>query len=103
LIWYQQLIQLRRENPALRDGTLTMFNVNDNNVLSWLRKATDGQAVLIACNFTAQPRTVAFDLSPQGVSGKELKALLQTPGMDESESLASIKLPPYGVYIGQVQ
>ena len=103
LSWYQQLIKLRRDNPALHDGTLTMLNVNDNNVLSWLRKTADGQSVLIACNFTAQPQTVAFDLSPQGVSGKQLKALLQTPGMDESQSLSSLKLPSYGVYIGQVQ
>jgi alpha-glucosidase len=94
---------LRRDNPALHDGALTMLNVNDNSVLSWLRKTTDGQAVLIACNFTAQAQNAAFDLSPQGVSGKEIKALLQTPGMDESQSLSSVKLLPYGVYIGQVQ
>jgi len=61
LNWYQELIKLRRDNPALHDGALTMLNVNDNNVLSWLRKTTDGQAVLIACNFTAQPQTAAFD------------------------------------------
>jgi alpha-glucosidase len=103
LSWYQQLIKLRRDNPALHDGALTMLNVNDKNVLSWLRKTTDGQTVLIACNFTAQPQTMAFDLSSQGVSGKEIKALLQTPGMDESQSLSSVKLPPYGVYLGQVQ
>ena len=42
--WYQQLIQLRRENPALHDGALTMLNVNDNNVLSWLRKGS-GRAI----------------------------------------------------------
>jgi alpha-glucosidase len=103
LSWYQRLIQLRRENPAMRDGTLTMLNVNDNNVLSWLRKAPDGQAVLVACNFTAESQTVAFDLSSQGVSGQKLTTLLQTPGSAEPESLASIKLPPYGVYIGQIQ
>jgi alpha-glucosidase len=103
LSWYQRLIQLRRENPAMRDGTLTMLNVNDNNVLSWLRKAPDGQAVLVACNFTAESQTVAFDLSSQGVSGQKLTTLLQTPGSAEPESLASIKLPPYGVYVGQVQ
>ena len=103
LSWYQQLIKLRRDNPALHVGALTMLNVNDKNVLSWLRKTTDGQTVLIACNFTAQPQNAAFDLSPQGVSGKEIKALLQTPGMDESQSLSSVKLLPYGVYIGQVQ
>ena len=100
LSWYQQLIRLRRENPVLRDGTLTMLNVNDNNVLSWLRKTQDGQSVLIACNFTADPQTVAFD---KDVSGQKLKTLLKTPGSDEPESPASIKLPPYGVYIGQLQ
>ena len=103
LSWYQKLIQLRRENPAMRNGTLTMLNVNDNNVLSWLRKGLDGQAVLVACNFTAQSQTVAFDLSSQGVSGQKLTTLLQTPGSAEPESLASIKLPPFGVYIGQIQ
>jgi alpha-glucosidase len=101
--WYQQLIQLRRDNPALHDGALTMLNVNDNNVLSWLRKTPSGQVVLIACNFTAQSQTVAFDLSPQGVTGTQLKALLQSPGMEDSQSLAAIKLPPYGVYFVQVQ
>jgi alpha-glucosidase len=100
LSWYQQLIRLRRENPALRDGTLTMLNVNDNNVLSWLRKTQDGQSVLIACNFTASPQTVAFD---KDVSGQKLKTLLKTPGSEEPESPASINLPPYGVYIGQLQ
>jgi alpha-glucosidase len=103
LSWYQKLIQLRRENPAMRNGTLTMLNVNDNNVLSWLRKGLDGQAVLVACNFTAQSQTVAFDLSSQGVSGQKLTTLLQTPGSAEPESLPSIKLPPFGVYIGQIQ
>ena len=100
LSWYQQLIRLRRENPALRDGTLTMLNVNDNNVLSWLRKTQDGQSVLIACNFTAKPQTVAFD---KDVSGQKLKTVLKTPGSEDPESPATIKLPPYGVYIGQVQ
>jgi alpha-glucosidase len=99
LAWYQSLIQLRRENPALHDGSLTMLNVNDKNVLSWLRKTEDGQSVLVACNFTAQTQTVAFDPS----TGGQLKTLLVTPGNPEPDSSASVKLPPYGVYIGQVQ
>jgi alpha-glucosidase len=103
LAWYQQLIRLRRENPALHDGALTMLNVNDTKVLSWLRKTADGPSVLVACNFTAETQTAAFDLSSQGVSGKQLKTLLKTPDSPEPDSLASIKLPPYGVYIGQDQ
>jgi alpha-glucosidase len=80
-----------------------MLNVNDDNVLSWLRKTMNGQSVLFVCNLTAQPQTAAFDLSAQGVSGKQLKTLLKSPDSAEPDSLASIKLPPYGVYIGQIQ
>jgi hypothetical protein len=80
-----------------------MLNVSDYNVLSWLRKTADRQAVLVVCNFTAQPQTATFDLAPQGVSGKQLKTLLKTSGSAELDSLASIKLPAYGVYIGQIQ
>jgi alpha-glucosidase len=94
LAWHQSLIQLRRENPALHDGTLTMLNVNDNNVLSWLRKTRDGQLVLVACSFTAQTQPRRLRL---------LKTLLQTPGSPELDSPASVKLPAYGVYIGEVQ
>jgi alpha-glucosidase len=103
LSWYQRLIQLRRENPALHDGALTMLNVNDDKVLSWLRKTSEGQSVLVVCNFTAHQQTVSFDLSSQGVSGHQLKTLLNTPGSPDPDSLASVKLPPYGVYIGQIQ
>jgi glycosidase len=95
--WYQKLIQLRRDNPALHDGSLTMLNVTDSNVLSWLRNAPDGQSVLFACNFTAQAQTISFELT-----GK-LKTLMKTPGSADPESPSSVKLPPYGVYIGQIQ
>jgi hypothetical protein len=94
---------LRRKNPALYDGALTMLNVNDDKVLSWLRKTAEGQSVLVVCNFTAHQQTVSFDLSSQGVSGHQLKTLLNTPGSPDPDSLASVKLPPYGVYIGQIQ
>ena len=58
LSWYQQLIQLRRANPALHDGSLTMLNVDDNNVLSWLRKTGDGQSVL-AVSYTHLRRALS--------------------------------------------
>jgi hypothetical protein len=80
-----------------------MLNVDDNSILSWLRKTDDGHSVLVVCNFTPHPQTAAFDLSPQGVTGKQLKTLLATPGSADPDALTSIKLPPYGVYIGQVE
>jgi alpha-glucosidase len=102
LNWYKQLIRLRRENPALHSGTLTMLNATDNNVLSWLRQTPGQPAVVVACNFTAQPQKIGFDLSQQGISSKQAKTLMKTPGAGDPASLDAVNLPPYGVYIGQV-
>jgi alpha-glucosidase len=103
LAWYQQLIALKHTNPALRDGQEIMLNLRNDNVLSWLRKTPQGQAVVVACNFTAQPQTMRFDLKPQGVAGAGLRTLMATPHDAEAQSLGAVHLGPFGVYIGQVQ
>ena len=103
LNWYKQLIHLRRDNPALHSGTLTMLNATDTKVLSWMRQAPGQPAVVVACNFTAEPQKVSFDLSQQGVTSKQAKTLMKTPGSSDPASLDAVNLPPFGVYIGQVQ
>ena len=103
LNWYKQLIEFRRSIPALHDGKNIMLNTNDNNVLSWLRLAPGQPAVVVACNFTAQPQKVSFNLSAQGITSKQAKPLMKTPGSSDPSSLDSVQLPPFGVYMGQVQ
>ena len=103
LNWYKQLIELRRNNATIREGQEIMLNTNDNNVLMWLRKAPGEAPVVIACNFTASPQKVSFDLSSQGISSKQAKTLMKTPGSSDPASLDAVELPPFGVYMGQVQ
>ncbi len=103
LHWYQQIIALKASDPALHDGQETMLNTDDQHVLSWLRKASNGEAVVVACNFTAQPQTISFDLSAQGIRSTHAKTVLKTPGAADPASLHSVHLGPYGVYIGQVE
>jgi hypothetical protein len=40
----------------LHDGAETMLNTSDEHVLSWLRKADSGEAVVVACNFSLTSR-----------------------------------------------
>jgi alpha-glucosidase len=103
LNWYKQLIRLRRDNPALHSGKLTLLNATDTKVLSWLRQTPGKPAVVVACNFTAEPQKFSFDLTQQGISSKQAKTLMKTPGASEPASLDEVNLPPFGVYIGQVQ
>ncbi len=101
LRWYQQIMALKKDDPALHEGEEMMLNTADDHVLSWLRKAPDGEAVVVACNFTAQPQTVSLNLAAQGVQGTHLKTLIKTPGAPDPAAL-DLQLGPYGVYVGQV-
>ena len=103
LHWYQQVIALKKQDPAVHDGAEIMLNTSDEHVLSWLRKSDNGEAVVVACNFSDQPQIVSFDLSGQGIHATNVKTLMKTPGAADPASLGSIQLGPFGVYIGQVE
>jgi alpha-glucosidase len=107
LNWYKQLIELRKGtepvNEVVRGGKNVMLNTADTKVLAWARQIEGKPTVVIACNFTAEPQKFAFDLSGTGVTSKQAKTLMKTPGSSDPASLDQVNLPPYGVYIGQVQ
>lgn len=103
LNWYKQLIELRRTNAAIREGNNIMLNTNDLNVLSWLRQAPGQPAVIVACNFTNRVQKISFDLSAQGITGKHVKTLIKTPGIDDPPSPEAVQLLPFSVYVGRVE
>jgi alpha-glucosidase len=98
LNWYKMLIELRRTNPTLHDGTLAMLDTSNDKVLSWARQADGHPDIVVACNFTADPQTI--DLSAHGKQGK---TLMKSPGMSDPASLDKVELAPFGVYIAQIQ
>jgi alpha-glucosidase len=103
LNYYKILIRLRKENPQLRDGDFVPVDESNNNVLSFLRKTSDGKAVLVVLNFTPEPQTVSFNLGTQGLTGKSAKTVLASFSTGETADLTHIALPAYGAYLGEVQ
>ena len=103
LNWYKMLIALRSSNEVVRSGKNVMLNTGDAKVLAWARQIDGQPTVVVACNFTASPQKFAFDLSGTGITSKQAKTLMKTPGSADPASLDAVNLPPYGVYIGQVQ
>ena len=103
LSWYEQIVALKEHDPALHAGEEIMLNPTDPHVFSWLRRAPNGEAVVVACNFTPQPQTISFNLKPQGISHFHVRTLLKTPGAPDPLSLDLVQLGPYGVYIGRVE
>jgi alpha-glucosidase len=103
LNWYKQLVELRRANPVVKSGKNVMLNTGDSKMLAWARQVEGQPTVVIACNFTASPQKFAFDLSGTGLTSKQAKTLMKTPGSSDPASLDEVNLLPYGVYIGQVR
>lgn len=101
LAWYKGLIDLKKTNAAFAQGNDLMLNTENNKVLSWLRQAPDGSQVVVSCNFTANPQTV--NLSGGGLKGSHAKTLIKSPSGSDPGSLEAVQLPPFGVYIGEVQ
>jgi alpha-glucosidase len=103
LAWYQSLIRLKKTVPAFERGANIMLDVENTNVLSWLRQAPGAAQVVVCVNFTAEPQTVNLATGGAGIGPRHVKTLLKTPGAADPQSLRAIKLGPFGVYMGEVQ
>jgi len=103
LNYYKALIKLRKQNEQLRNGDFVMTNEKNMSILSYVRITRNGQAVVVAMNFTGEPQMMGLDLASRGVKGKHLKTLVASFGVAEHSELGHIMLPPYGSYVGQVE
>jgi alpha-glucosidase len=73
-------------------------------VLSYLRRAGAGEAVLVALNLSAKPQTVSFNLEPQGVYAGHASTLLSSFGKaGQSANLNRVVLPAYGSWVAQIR
>jgi len=104
LNWFKQLTKLRRDIPALHDGKQTMLDTSNPDVLSYVRSTGSGPAVVVAMNFTGEPKTVSLDLAGAGVSGSNVKTLAaDDASLKAIQSLKSITLPPFASWVASVQ
>ena len=104
LEWFKQVIALRRDNPALHDGSITMLDTTNPSVLSYLRKVAGAPAVIVAMNCTGEPKTISLDLSGAGVKSGMVRTLAtDDPSLQSASSLTHVTLAPYASWIAQVQ
>jgi alpha-glucosidase len=103
LSWYEQLIALRRSNPALQDGAMTMLDPSNPNVLSYVRSTGASAAIAVMnCSNTAQ--TITLDLSATGVQGTKAKTLMtDDPTLKSASSWKTVTLAPYASWIATVE
>jgi alpha-glucosidase len=101
LSFYMQVLRLRKEEPALREGSYIALNESDANVLSYLRQYRD-DSVLVVLNLSAEKQQVSFDLTHQGFAAPKTKTLLESAAAAVDAAAVTVTLDPYGVFIAKV-
>jgi alpha-glucosidase len=96
---YKSVLRLRHENAAVREGGYVPLNVDDPNVMSYLRRY-ENDVVLVVINMSGEPQSAKFDLSAQGLGRRTARPIVTSAA---SGDLNGVKLEPYGVFIAQLQ
>lgn len=105
LSFYKKLLDLRRSDPALRDGRYVSLDRDDPFVLAYLRKKTGKEpAVLVVLNMSGEARTIDLHLAAQGIQEKSAKSLLAAPEIGgDATVLSHFTIPALGVFVGAVR
>jgi alpha-glucosidase len=93
LKWYRALIRLRREHRAF-SGDYVSVNLNDPNVLGYLRVSPKGTA-LVLLNMSGQPS----QLSLSDAQVTQVGGVLLARGARQEAS--AVRLEPFGVFIAE--
>jgi alpha-glucosidase len=77
LSWYRRLLALRRESPALQRGDQELVDVDDPDVLAYLRiDGPGGERVFVALNFAN--REAALAIPPPAAGGRHWRVALSS-------------------------
>jgi alpha-glucosidase len=104
LNWYENLIRLRREVPALRDGSMRKLDCHNAAVVCYVRKSSNNSAAtVVALNMSGSSQTATIDLAAEGVTAQDVRTLLtDEPELSGAQHLASMTLAPFASWIGSV-
>jgi alpha-glucosidase len=103
LRWNERILALRAEDPAVHHGSMTMVDQDNANVISYVRVAPNGHAVLVSMNLSAQPQTLSYDLSPAKLSFTHAHTLATDSNMPGDSGLQQITLAPYAAWVAELQ
>ena len=95
--WYQQLLRLRHENPAVRDGTYMPLQSGNREVLAFARNAGPTELALVVLNTSPKEQKVSITGFP-GAWPKFRKVLMASPTATAPEA-KQFTMAPYGVMI----
>jgi hypothetical protein len=107
--WYGRLAVLHHTNGALRDGARLFLDFDAQNALVWVarpsRPTPQNPPVVVLCNLSASPIQLSLGdaIAKLNLHGFFLRTLLRTDSALGAQDLNAVRLPPYGVFIGELR
>ena len=95
--WYANLLKLRKENIALRDGAYVPLESGNRDVFAFARKAGSEEMTLVVLNTSPKDQSVTITGMPGAWPGFH-KVLMASPSA-AAPSSQSFTIAPYGVLI----
>ncbi|WP_088012766.1 glycoside hydrolase family 13 protein [Gottfriedia acidiceleris] len=93
---YRQLIELRKQNPAIVYGSFEMLAEKDEKVFAYIRKYND-EKLLIVANFTNEDSKFSYS------DGYDEISILLSNYKDSSSTLENVSLRPYEAIIYKIE
>jgi alpha-glucosidase len=101
LAFYRKLLELRRDEPALRDGEYVPLNPQDPNVFAFVRRFK-GEAVLVVLNMSGAPQFVKLDLAEAGFPSAKLRGLVISSRQPVGRVSTKWSMEPFSVAIAKI-
>jgi alpha-glucosidase len=106
LSFYKAMLRIRRENPALVEGSYIylgddrqqhLAQQNENYILSFIRRSVQ-QTCLVVLNFSDHSHVLDLDLD----TGASL-IFSSRPGADSRSALTNLMIGPYEIHLAQLE
>jgi alpha-glucosidase len=107
--WYQKLAALHHDNAVLRNGSKVFLNYDAENALVWVSRTASQSSltppVVVVCNLSSSPLELSLTTAMKSLNlhGDFLRTLLRTDVAMGGQDLDLVKVPAFGVYIGELR
>ena len=95
LNYYRRALQLRRENPELSSGTLTVDDARTTDDVGVILREANGQKIYAVFNLSSDPVTVDFS----GVDASLYSTLTLSPTEEITLEGGALQLPGGGIAV----
>ena len=97
--WYQHMIRLRKQNPALSLGRIDYFLVDSDRAIIGFRRSYEKSELFVVLNNRAVEQRIDLDLRDFALSATELRNLVSRTQLNGEDGVFEVNMSPYTIAV----